>query len=265
MSDVYTIQPWPDLNTVSFRDSGKVFLTIKPDGSVVIPDGVTIDEAARTFWQVMEGYGPKKEIEQLKAVRDHLVIEQRELCDRVTELTAELAANGKTIRALGLMVENERNRANRLHAELAAATKDAASWKATAGQEREWAAEARAELAAAQRQARSEEVDKLAINAELCKWQAEAARLTAELAAERERREEHKRHLSNLEAVCNALTLDRTKLREALEPFVKWPDNKSSGDYNAAFRIAFADFEITYGDLRRANAALRETKGGGDE
>ena len=40
------------------RQSGKVIFKIKPDGSVVLDDGVSLDEAATAFWDAVEQMAP---------------------------------------------------------------------------------------------------------------------------------------------------------------------------------------------------------------
>jgi hypothetical protein len=90
MSEDYTIKPTnPD--TISFNNHGKAFLVVRPDGTVEIPEGVTMDEAARVFWQAIEGYGPKKEIERLTT---DLAAER----ERVSYLERSIIAADKLLR-----------------------------------------------------------------------------------------------------------------------------------------------------------------------
>jgi hypothetical protein len=88
----------------------------------------------------------------------------------------------------------------------------------------------------------------------------------AELAAERERANDMEIRLDRAVAIFNAEVAKNAKLREALEPFAAAIDGVDSDidrdDDDVSERwIATA---ITFGDLRRARAALKETKGDGD-
>lgn len=59
VSNTYFVPP----TTITFNAQGRTVVILEADGSVTIPDGVTLDEASRGFWEAVDQLSPCKKIE----------------------------------------------------------------------------------------------------------------------------------------------------------------------------------------------------------